>query len=474
MKRFAKIILGALAALVILLLVALVGINLYLQSGDVQQRIRLATEQALGMPVTVKRTLYTPWGGLTLSGLSLPDPSIPDAKLIEAPQFSVKFRFWPLLVHRFIISQISLASPHLVLRQTPKKQWVLVPPRLPSTKPSAVPPVPGEAAAPETKPAIKAPVFTVELQSFYISDGAIDFIDNKGAYLGRITGLNVDGTVEPGNKVTGDVWIDDIDVAGQLHPNRLRAHFEQNDGLLSVTDMKCALADGKLRAEFNVVTPHNGSPAFQLRIDAEKISIPTLIAESHGDEAGTSGTLRGHLELRGDPLDASTLVGGGQVALDGAQIRPMDFIQQIGLFLRIEELQMLKLREAGMRFEIRDEKFWMTDLNLKTENIIISAEGPIKFNGKMNLDGRFQVSEKLGLLINNQFTPSPEPGYKEVAFTVTGRTSRPETDLLDKITGYHIGNLGGIGRMLKGFLTAPSQTPTPAPVDPPDKAAANN
>ena len=95
MKRFAKIILGILAALVILLVVALVGINLYLQSGDVQQRIRLATEQALGTPVTVKRTVFTPWGGLTLSGLSLPDPTTAGSNLVEAPKFSVQFQFFP-------------------------------------------------------------------------------------------------------------------------------------------------------------------------------------------------------------------------------------------------------------------------------------------------------------------------------------------------------------------------------------------
>lgn len=466
MKRFAKIILGFVAALLILLVVALVGINLYLQSGDVQQRIRLATEQALGTPVVVKRTVYTPWSGLTLSGLSLPDSTTPGANLVDAPQFSIQFQFRPLLSRHLVISTISLMSPHLTLRQTRDKKWVLAPPRVlpPKEKPSMT--------APGTTHVLRPPAFTVELSNFYIYDASADIIDNKGAYLGRIKGLSLDGRITGGRRVDGSVWIDDIDIGGQLHPNRLRASFVYEDELLSVSEVKCAIADGKVRASFTIVTPRKGPPAFQIKSEIEEVSIPTLISEAHGDEAGTSGTLLGHLELRGNPLDSSTLVGGGEVSLDSAQLRPFDAIQQIGTFLRVDELQLLKLHDAKMVFEVRNEKFLVNDLTLKTDNLIISGKGPIKFNGKMNLEGRFQVNEKiqheLSMFIGDQFTPSSEPGYKEVAFNVTGRISRPETNLLDKITGYHLG--GSLGGLLKGLFNIPAPPP-PSPQPPPDKDA---
>lgn len=465
MKRFAKIILGILAALVIVLIVALVGINLYLQSGDVQQRIRLATEQALGTPIAVKRTMYTPWNGLTLSGLSLPDPTIPEANLVEAPKFSVQFQFFPLLGRRLVISTISLTSPHLTLRQTPDKKWVLAPPKI------KLPPREKPAAPTETAPAIRPPAFSVELSNFYIYDASADIIDSKGARLAHIDGLSMDGRLTAGRRVDGSVWIENIDLGGQLYPNRLRASFSYEDELLSVTEVKCAIADGKMRAEFTIVTPKKGPPVFQLKSEIEAVSIPTLISEAHGDEAGTSGMLLGHLDLRGNPLDSSTLVGGGEVSLDSAQLRPFDALQQIGTFLRVDELQLLKLREAKMVFEVRDEKFWVKNLTLKSENLIITGKGPIKFNGKMNLEGRFQVNEKiqreLSMFIGDQFTPSPEPGYKEVAFNVTGRTSRPETNLLDKITGYHLG--GSLGGLLKGLFRMPK-----APAPPSESPAPGN
>jgi hypothetical protein len=237
--------------------------------------------------------------------------------------------------------------------------------------------------------------------------------------------------------------------------------------------VKCAIADGKVRASFTVLTPKKGPPVFQLKSEIEQVSLSTLIAEAHGDEAGTSGTLLGHVDLRGNPLDSGTLVGGGEISLDSAQLRPFDAIQQIGAFLRVDELQLLKLHDARMVFEVRDERFWVKNLTLKTENLIISGKGPIRFNGKMNLEGRFQVNEKiqreLSMFIGDQFTPSPETGYKEVAFTVTGRTSRPETNLLDKITGYHLG--GNLGGFLKGLFRMP-KAPSP-PDESPDKATSN-
>ncbi|MGH8047061.1 MAG: AsmA family protein [Chthoniobacterales bacterium] len=460
MKRFAKIILGALAALVIVFFVLLVGVNLYLQSGDVQQRIRLATEDALGMPVTVKHSLFFPWSGLTLSGLSLPDPTVPGANLVEAPTFSVKFRFWPLLARKLVISQVNLDSPHLVLRQTQDKQWVIVAPRT-KIKPEVVSekPAPEIPSSPSTKPSISLPSYKVELKYFSIRDGSADVYDRKGARIGKVAGLNLDGTFVTQDRIEGHVTIEDIELLGLFYPNRLRADFVHEGDMLAVTNLKFAIAEGKVRGEFSVVAPRKDPPAFQIKSEVEEVSLSALLSEAHLDGAGAAGTLHGDLDLRGNPLDTSTLEGGGAFALDSAQLRPFDIVQQLGMLLGIEELQLLKLNEASMRYQVRDEKVLLSDVRLRTENLIVTGKGPIKFNGKMNLDGHFLINEKierrLAVVMSNQFVPSAIPGYKEVAFKVTGKTSRPETDLLDKVTGYHISNLGNFGGLLKDFFKAP-------------------
>ncbi len=465
MKGFAKIILGVLGALVILVIIALIAINLYLQSGDVQMRIRLATEQALGMPVTVKRTIYTPWGGLTLSGLSLPDPTIPDATLVDAPKFSVKFQFWPLLARKLVISQVNLTSPRLVLRQTKDGKWILVPPRVASAE-SADP------TARKPKPVRIHPAsYTVELQRFSIQNGSAEIFDRKGAALGRLSGLVVDGALSDGQDIAGEVWVEDMEIVDFFRPRRMHARFAKKGNAIVVSELECTVADGKVRAHLSVDAPRGQTPSFQLRSELINVSLPTLIAEAHGDSAGMGGFLAGDFALSGNPLDTSTLEGAGHLSLAAAQIKPFDVIQQVGMLLNVEELQLLKLKEASMQFEIRDEKFLINPLRLKTENLIIAARGPIKFNGRLNLTGRFLINEKierqLSMIISDQFVPSTDPpGFKEVSFTVTGKTSKPETDLAYKLTGFQIGNIGNVGNLLKGFFVAPQPSPAP-PTDTP-------
>jgi hypothetical protein len=478
-KRFAKIILAAIAGVAALLVLVLIGINLYLQSGDVQNRIRLATEQAIGMPVTVKSTFYTPWSGLTLSGLSLPDPTITGQTLADAPEFSVQFEFLPLLSRHFVISEVSLDEPHLTLRQTEDRQWVLAPPR--HRRPRPVTEVPAEAAQPapaqpSSAPRVRAPEYTVELKNFYIRNGHAEIIDYRGQPLARVNGLNVDGSVGANGAVRGSVWIEDMEFGGQIYPNRLRAEFAFQDDHLAVTDVKCAIADGKVRAEFHMVMPRNGLPEFQLKSEVQEVSVPTLIAEAHGNDAGASGKLVGHFNLRGNPLDVSTLTGGGEFSLDSAQLRPLGFIQQLGAILRIDELQTFSLQQALLRFELRDERFWITDLTLRTDNLIITGTGPIRFNGKMNLKGRFMVNEKiqrqLGGLLPDNFTPSEDANYKQVAFNVTGRLDRPNTDLIEKVTGTDFRSMGGL---IKGLfrMPKPAKTPEASPSSPAKEPASS-
>ncbi|MDD5200840.1 MAG: AsmA-like C-terminal region-containing protein [Terrimicrobiaceae bacterium] len=461
MKGFAKIILAAVAGLAALLLLVWFGVNLYLQSGDVQQRIRLATEQALGMPVTVKRTLYTPWSGLTLSGLSLPDPTIPGANLVDAPKFSVQFEFFPLLGRRLVISEISLTEPHLTLRQTRDAKWVLVPKRPPRPATGRVPGAPG--------PHVRLPEYTLELRQFHVRDGRADIIDRKGRTLAQISGLTVDGKLDASRTITGDLWIDRINISDVVYPNRMRAHFVQAGDHLDVTDVKFAIADGKVRATFHAVAPHDAAPAFQLNGEMEDVSLPQLIAEAHGNDAGASGTVVGRFDLRGNPLDAGSLTGRGDFSLDAARLQPLDFIQQIGIILRVDELQMLNLKQATLRFDVKNERFLMNDLTFKTENLIITGKGPIRFDGKMNLAGRLMVNEKiqkqLGGLIGDNFTPSEDANYKQVAFSVTGHLDNPKTNLIEKVTGFEFRNMGG---MLKGLFHLPKPEETPQKEEPAD------
>lgn len=467
MKRIAKIFLGGLAGVIGLLILLLVGVNIYLQSAAVQTRVRLATAQAFGSPVEVQRTLYTPWGGLSLTGLSVDDPIIPAAKMMEASRFSVKFEFFPLLQRRFVISEINLTDPTFILRQTEDEKWVVVPPPTliqENTKPPRSaqerPQRPTDSAPPSktTRPAQSAPAYTVELRKFSIRRGAVLLTDRRGRPVVRLDDLLIEGQMRPGDKtISGEIRINELAFADRIHPRKLRAQFVQSGTKLSITEIKSSLAGGAIRGEFFVVTPRSGQPEFDIQLRLDEISVPELISEAHGDGTGARGTLQGDFRLKGSPPDQSSFVGGGQFSLTEGKLKPLDFIRQIGKVLRIDELQTLDLQRAELRLDVHDERVWIEELTLQTDNLIIEAEGPIDFDGDLDLEGRLLVNEKIqkGLrgLLNENFTASENADYKQVAFAITGDASRPETDLAERVLGKTVGKY--LGGFLKGMFKAP-------------------
>ncbi len=469
MKRIAKIILGGLAGLFAVLVLLLIGINLYLQSATVQSRIGTATAQAFGSPVKISRTLYTPWGGLSLSGLSVADPILPDANMMEASRFSVRFEFLPLLQRRFVISEINLTDPTFVLHQTEDEQWVVVPPAaLVPVEPRAIPAVTPRAsappatgtqttAAPAARPAKSAPPYKVELRRFSIVRGAVLLTDRRGRPVVKVEDLRVEGEMNPSGAISGSIRIDKLSFADRIHPRKLRAEFTQNGPQLSIIEIKSALADGAIRGEFHALTPKRGEPEFDLRLRLDDISVPELISEAHGDGNGAKGTLQGEFRLKGNPQRQDTFVGGGQFSLLDGKLKPLDFIRQIGKVLRIDELQTLDLKRAELRIDVRDSQIDLANLTLQTENLIINATGPIDFDGELDLDGRLLVNEKIqrGLrgLLNENFTASENAEYKQVAFKIYGQTSRPETDLAERVLGDTVGKY--LGGFLKGMFKSP-------------------
>ena len=71
--------------------IVLLCINLYLQSDGVQQRIRDAALRSLGTEIKIRSTMYTPWSGLVLRGISVADPTNANLNIVEATALRVRF-----------------------------------------------------------------------------------------------------------------------------------------------------------------------------------------------------------------------------------------------------------------------------------------------------------------------------------------------------------------------------------------------
>jgi len=469
----AKPILIALGALVALAAIATLGLNLYLQSSGVQQRLAAAVSSGAGAAPTIGATYYTPWSGLVVSGVKVPPQPGSNRPMLEIPTLKLRIALGELFAGRLVIENIDIIEPVLVLARQPGGTWVEKKSPAPASL-SAVP-EPSEPIA-QTTTTAEAPVATApeptepkksetRLEAFQVKNGTAIFYTHAGMPSLKVEGLDIESAPSPDGGITGKFRLARASIHGAIQPRDINGTFSWKDGRLAIPDLKGSWADGEIAGAFELLP----DPAFRASISADNVSLQKFAADSGVEPGNTGGTFRGELALRGIPGSPETFLGGGKAVLSEARVEPVDFIRQLGELLRIEELRLLELGTAEADFSIRDGTVVVDRLVTVTENLMMDATGTIDFAGALDLDARFHVNDKLrretrGLLGTN-LKPSEQAGYTHMPFQVGGTLAKPKTDLLDKLVGVRIGQ--DVGGFLKSILRMPGTKkqpkPTPAP-----------
>src|ERR1700756_5077008 len=96
----------AVGALIGLAVVVLIGVNLYVQSQGAQAKIQQELSRSLGVPLKIRSTSVTPWGGLELSGITIPQTLSGGPKhFLQAKTFRLRVRFLSLFARRLVIKE---------------------------------------------------------------------------------------------------------------------------------------------------------------------------------------------------------------------------------------------------------------------------------------------------------------------------------------------------------------------------------
>lgn len=453
MPKFAKRFLIIAAAVLAVIAIILLCINIYLQSSGVQQRIRAAASQSLGSELKISSTIFTPWEGLVLRGLSIQDPSRPDANIIEAAALRIRFAFFPLFQQRFVVTECALFEPKVIIRQLESGDWQLpVPPLRTADIPLPAAETPGELAQPK----VSGPSFKSELHRFRVGGGTLTFVDSGNRTVFRLEHSNIDAAIAPDLTVKGTFRVGSANISNSLYPRRINGDFTWDGKTFDVPDISGAIAGGKILARYQLVS--GDIPTFTMAVELSKIQLRQLAEEATMDAGKTEGELQGTLDLAGDARTSDSLTGKGHFELIAARFRPVEFLVKLGELLRIEELQLLTLQDAKIDLTIGDKKVQVDDITLKSENLILRGQGPVRFDGKLDLDAQLMMNKKLQGqlkgLIGRSMQDSEDPNYRQVPFNVTGKLSSPKTDLLDKLVGFNIGQ--DVGGLLKNLFRTPA------------------
>ncbi|MGH8094432.1 MAG: AsmA family protein [Chthoniobacterales bacterium] len=501
MKKLGRLLLWLLGGVLLLAGVLLIGINLYVQSQGTHHRIQQELSQRLGAPLKLQQISITPWSGLKLNGITIPqEPGKIGGNFLEAQSFQLRVQFWSLFRERLVIRQVSLIKPEVIWAQNPSGKWRLPelpvekkPPAPSSSAPSVVASgsaTPGTIARAPAAPTTPnepvfaekpAPVFVPEVQRVNLKDGDFTFLDSAGRMIAKFTGLDFRSSFRTATEVTGIAKVEKISLRDRFFIENLESPLRYEPGALAFSNISAHAAGGMISGRFEMQLQEQDSP-FTAQVKFRELQAGKLLTNAGGPAGMIQGRIEGSLDAEGKTADSNALTGQGEIILRDGKLQQYSLLVALGQILQIDELMQLQLEQAEVKYHISPGIVTIDALVLRSPNIRLTAIGTINFRGKLHLDSRLALNDKvrrqLFAPIRENFQPiSDPPGYAAVDFKVSGTVERPKTDLMDKLVGRDLRDLGGVISSLFGHpkkkknREAATPSPGPRPVSPNDVAS---
>ncbi|HJT81975.1 MAG TPA: AsmA-like C-terminal region-containing protein [Chthoniobacterales bacterium] len=469
MGRLRRVALWFGAAVIGIAAALLIVMNLYVQSQGAQARIEQELSRRLGTPIQIRSVSVTPWSGLTLSGITIPQASgTLNGNFLEARSFHLHVRILPLFSRRLIIKQVSLLEPNVVWGQDAGGKW-----RLPGAEPNEVAtampapqpepagsPAPGPdltSASPapaaelpaqvtKTGPPTSSSMFVPELRRLNVSDGSFRFLDQAGAPVALFDGVRFRSSVRNGDTLRGSVGVARISLRDRFFLQNLKSPLHYRPAELNLPEISAQCGSGQIKGQFSLQTQAANSP-FSVGVIFREVQADQIVAEAGGPKGVVRGRLEGNFNADGKSSDAAALTGKGEIYLREGQLQQYSLLVALGQILQIEELTQLQLQQAEAKYHIDPGLVTIDRLVLRSPNIRVTSTGTISFKGRMRLQSQLAINDKirdrLFNPIRNNFQPIDEPGYSAVEFDVGGTVERPKTNLVDRV----------VGRNLKDFVS---------------------
>jgi hypothetical protein len=461
--RIALIVAGVIGTLAA---VALLAVNLYVQSQTTQARIQEELSERLGTTLRVQRISVTPWWGLKLTGITMPQED-GTGEFLHAQTFRLRVAIASLFSERLVIKEVSLIKPSVIWAQNADGKW-----RLPTTRsvdgedtasrspddgalarPAAPPPQIVERNAATTSAAEVTESddgggrFTPEVRRVKLVDGSFRFLDVKRKPVATFEGVRFQSDFRSANELRGNASIVKTSLRDRFFLERLHSPVRYDSDELEFADIRAQAAGGEITGNFRM-SPATPESPFSVLVRFQGLEADRLIADAHGPAGILHGRLEGQLEAKGQTSDPNALSGVGEIHLRDGEVRRYSLLVALGQLLQLEDLQQLKFEEAHVRYHIQPGVVTVDELLLSSPSMRLSAAGTIGFDGRLQLDSRLAISDavrrQLFRPIRNNFQATEQEGFAAVDFRVTGTVERPRSDLMDKLVGRELKDIGSV------------------------------
>lgn len=470
MKKLSRLILILLGAILGVAVLILIGVNMYVQSQGTQARIQQELSQRLGTTLQVRRISVTPWAGLKLSGITIPQsqPGV-SADFLTAKTFRLRIKFGSLFSKRLVIKEISLINPVVVWAQNADGKWRLpsMPPEpaiagpLPVVaEPAVDPKVQAPAVPPVSEPDLPEPIenekpapFTPEIQKVNLVHGRFRFLDEKLESVATFDDVRFRSGFRTATDLRGNIRIEKTSLRNRFFLEQLQSPLRYAPDELDFSQITAQAAGGEIAGRFTLLPQTEDSP-FTVSIKFRELQADRIVTDAGGIRGMITGRLEGYLNASGTTVHENALSGAGEIILRDGQIQQYSLLVALGQLLQIAELQKLRFDQAQVKYHLNPGVITIDELLFRSQNIRLSATGTVTFEGKLQLESQLAVNEKirsqLFRAIRENFQPIDEPGYSALGFQVSGTVGRPKTNLMDKLIGGNFKDLGSVIDSLLG------------------------
>jgi len=471
-RKLRRITLIAFATVIALAAALLLGVNLYVQSQGTQAKIQQELSRRLGTTLEIRSMSVTPWGGLQLSGIIIPQTSPAGPRhFLEAKTFRLRVRFLSLFSRRLVIKEVSLIKPRVVWPQDAEGKWKLptsqeVQSSGVSRKPPisvsqsrresefvqpTLPPVdiaPSTNLSPPAQPSVdnRPPRRAVapEVRRVSIKDGSFSFLDQAGGLLASFTGVDFRTSIRSASALHGDTKVARISLRDRFFLEELRSALRYEPDVLELSKISAHAANGEINGYFAMQPEAEDSP-FTTSVKFRNVLADQIVENAGGPKGMVKGILEGSFQASGKTADPNALIGRGEIFLRDGRVQQYSLLVLLGQILQIEELQELHLEQAEAKYHLSPGLVTIDDLILRSPNIRLTASGTVAFDGRLKLDSQLAINDRIrGQLfkaIRVNFQPTNEPGYSAIDFQVSGTIDRPSTNLMDRLVGRDLTNM---------------------------------
>ncbi len=488
-RNLTRALLYVIGALFAILAMALLAVNIYVQSRTTHARIQEELSRRLGTTLRIQRISVTPWFGLKLTGITMPQTDTRvSGDFLQADTFRMRIEFRSLFTEQLVIKEISLVRPKVLWAQNTSGEW-----RLPSfaAEVKEVPAVSapkGSSAAPaaslpeatavpfngamsgveETQS--RAAEFNPEIRRVGLTNGSFHFLDAKGKPVANFDGVTFRSGFRSSLELRGNAVINKVSLRDRFFLQDLKSPIRYEPDELEFSQISATAGGGEITGTFHMLQTESGSP-FVASVAFRNVQVDRVVIEAGGPAGMLQGRIEGSLNANGKTADANALEGAGEIYLREGEVRRYSLLVALGQLLQLDDLTQLQLDQAYVKYHITPGVVIVDDLLLSSPSIRLSAKGTVDFNGRLRLASQLAINEKVRAqlfpVLRDVFQRAKDSDFAAVDFQVSGTIDRPKTDLKDKL-------IGPAARMLKGLLggrvdkaVVPNESSTPAPNESP-------